>query len=95
MPPQTFGMPRVLDHLIDLFKKTDDIYHACTSGRAGTGDDWCKLLKNLVGCVGADPAARWLRVPPKTNLRATRQDERRPGSFFARYRMASLFELYQ
>ena len=31
-------MPHPLDHLTDLFKKTDDIYHACISGRAGIGD---------------------------------------------------------
>ena len=50
-------------------------------------------VEEFGGPVGADPTARWLRVPPKTNLKTTRQDERRPGGFFARYRMASLSEL--
>jgi len=31
------------------------------SGRAGTRDYWCKLLKNLVGRVGVKPTACWLR----------------------------------
>ena len=29
-----------------------------TNGRAGIGDEWCKLLKNLVGRVGGEPKAR-------------------------------------
>jgi len=28
------------------------------NGRTGTGDEWCKLLKNLVGRVGVEPTAR-------------------------------------
>ncbi len=29
-----------------------------TNSRAGTGDEWCKLLKDLVGRVGVEPTAR-------------------------------------
>ena len=45
-----------------------------------------------MGRLGGGPSARWLRVPPKTNLRS-KQDDRRPGGFFARYRKALLIRI--
>lgn len=42
-----------LDHLIDLFKKTARHLSCMHERKGGTGDVWCKLLKNMVGPEGA------------------------------------------
>ena len=65
--------------------------HAQTEGPALATRD--VRVEEFGGPCRGRPYGPLVKSPAEDQPQATRQDERRPGGFFARYRMASLSEL--